>query len=77
MSLKSHSIEEILEAYERGEKVYSLDSGNSGEDDILIGEKNEIIRNLCDYHEFDELPEHWALEPMDKDVFVSYYCQEP
>jgi hypothetical protein len=45
MNFKSHSKEEILKALSEGKKVFALDTGSAGEDDILITEPGEEWRS--------------------------------
>lgn len=61
MTYKSYTEEEIKEALEAGKQVWELDSGNAGEDDVLIGTKKEVINDLCACLEVEELPEGWDL----------------
>ena len=61
VSYKSHTEEECIEAFQKGEKVWDLDTGNDGEDDVLIGEGEQIIADILNYHELTELPPHWEL----------------
>ena len=65
LKLKSHSEEEIRAAIARGEKVFALDTGNDGEDDTLIGNKEECLADILRHHEIDELPDRWTLIEVD------------
>jgi hypothetical protein len=41
---------------------FKLDTGNSGNDEILEGETMaEVLQDVLNYHEIDELPEGWTL----------------
>lgn len=61
MKLKSHTKEQILNAYQNGEPVWELDTGNDGEDDTLIGFKEEVIFDILSYYEMDEMPKYWTI----------------
>ena len=37
MNYRSHAKEEVIEALKQDKKVFALDTGNYGEDDVLIG----------------------------------------
>jgi hypothetical protein len=69
MNFKSHSKEEILKALSEGKKLFVLDTGSAGEDDILIAEHGEgredVLADVLAHHEMAELPEDWYLEEID------------
>jgi hypothetical protein len=45
---------------------YKLDTGNSGNDEILEGESRaEVLQDVLNHHEIDELPEGWTLEAVE------------
>lgn len=68
MNFKSHSKEEIQQALSRGEPVFELDTGTSGEDDVLIGgTEGECLADICAYHEVDKLPKGWTLRQIEVD----------
>jgi hypothetical protein len=47
---------------------YKLDTGNSGDDEILEGEtRAEVLQDVLNHHGIDELPEGWTLEELDAD----------
>ena len=50
---RSHSEEEIREAYFGGDDLYLLDSGNGGDDDVLIGDYDDVYGEVCAYYEDD------------------------
>jgi hypothetical protein len=58
---RSHTKDRIDEALCNGEEVWELDTGNDGEDDVLIGSRSAVVFDLCSYYEVDELPAHWTL----------------
>ena len=68
MNFKSHTKEEILSALRDGKEVYVLDTGNDGEDDVLIGGFRDVMRDIVEYHEIDILPDHWGLRLLDWDL---------
>ena len=61
MTYKSHTEKQIKAALAARKQVWELDSRNAGEDDTLIGTKEEVIADLCAYLEVEELPEGWEL----------------
>lgn len=61
MKLKSHTKEQILNAYQNGKSIWELDTGNDGEDDTLIGSKEEVIFDILSYCEMDEMPNYWTI----------------
>ncbi|KKN09857.1 hypothetical protein LCGC14_1042280 [marine sediment metagenome] len=61
MDYKSHTKEEITQALKDGKEVWRLDTGNSGEDDMLIGTHDEVVADILHHHELDTLPEGWTL----------------
>jgi len=48
MTLRSHTAEEILDAYTRGETICVLDTGTHGQDDILIGSLEDCRQDVID-----------------------------
>lgn len=66
MKFKSHSKEEIRQALSRGEPVFELDTGTSGEDDVLTGSMAECLSDICAYHEVEELPKGWTLRQIEE-----------
>ncbi|MBT9148140.1 MAG: hypothetical protein DDT32_01910 [Syntrophomonadaceae bacterium] len=69
MALKSHTKAELetyaTEAAIKGEPLglWKLDTGNDGDDDVLFGSYQGVVSEILAYHELDELPSHWTLEP--------------
>ena len=62
MNYRSHAKEEVIEALKQGKKVFALDTGNFGEDDVLIGgTMEEALADVLAYHELAELPEDWEI----------------
>jgi hypothetical protein len=63
MALKSHTAEEIRErlASDPTLKIFEVDSGLAGEDDILLGEDyTEVSNDLAVFHGWDNDPEYWV-----------------
>lgn len=61
-SSKSHTGKELIAAYLAGKKIWILNSGTSGNDDIVIGEKyEEIMTELLEFHGLEKMPENWKL----------------
>jgi len=59
----SHDLEELVNAFFKGEKIYRLDTGNRGDDDLLFGGTEEDV--LHDYFSWRDDGEEEA-----KDVSV-------
>jgi hypothetical protein len=74
MNFRSHSKEEIKKAISEGKKLFSLDTGNAGYDDILIADTNEtrqdVLEDVLAHHEVSELPEGWTLEEIDYELDI-------
>ena len=67
MNYRSHTKEEIIEALKQGKKAFALDTGNFGEDDVLIGEtRNDVLADVLSHHELAELPEGWELREISR-----------
>ena len=65
LPMKSHNIGNIQKALEIGEVVYFLDTGNDGEDDVLIGNLEEVKGALCNHFKMDALPDHWKFTELE------------
>ena len=64
MTHRSHTKDEITKAIAQNPalNVYELDTGNDGEDDILIGETEEgVVADICAHFDMEALPPHWTL----------------
>jgi len=47
---------------------YKLDTGNSGDDEVLEGEtRAEVLQDILHHHDIDELPDGWTLEEIATD----------
>ena len=66
MVLRSHTYEEIIAAFDRGDMVWALDTGNDGEDDVLLGTLEEVELDLLHHFDLQEMPVHWTLEQLIK-----------
>jgi hypothetical protein len=58
---KSHTVDELLKALYDGERICRLDSGSSGEDDLLIGDAHDVDVDVCSHFEIEEIPEGWEI----------------
>ena len=66
MNYRSHAKVEVIEALKQGKKIFALDTGNFGEDDVLIGgTMEEALADVLSHHELAELPIGWALTQLD------------
>jgi len=42
-------------------RVFELDTGNAGHDDVLLGESMmDVLRDLAVYHGWDDDPQNWT-----------------
>lgn len=55
---------------------WKLDTGNSGNDEILEGfSRDEVLQDVLNHHEIDEMPEGWTLEEVeDVEAEKTYYA---
>lgn len=65
---KSYNKTQIKTALANGEQVWALDTGTDGDDDHLIGTREEVIAAICEYHEIAALKAHWSLNLVDWDI---------
>ena len=71
MDYKSHTKKDIIKAQKKGKKIWSLDTGNDGEDDMLIGEREDVIQDILYYHhDIESMPEHWELDLVDWEIEI-------
>jgi hypothetical protein len=70
LSLKSHSKEDILKAFSIGIGAYVLDTDTNGEDDVLLGDRSDVILDILSYHELETLPSNWNLTKICKEEFL-------
>lgn len=61
MNFRSYTQVEIKRAIELGDEAWALDTGNDGEDDVIIGTKEECERDILYLNDLDKLPDHWTL----------------
>ncbi|MCG6860217.1 MAG: hypothetical protein LJE70_02880 [Chromatiaceae bacterium] len=66
MNYRSHTREEIRDAIAKGAQVWTLDTGPDGEDDVLIGSREDVFQDICSFNDTNELPAHWRLIPFDE-----------
>lgn len=57
----SHSDEKIERALARGEKVWRLSTGNKGCNDVLIGDRKEVMQDILVHLELASFPTEWKL----------------
>lgn len=67
MNMKSHTREQIIDTLERNIPVYELDTADHGEDDVLIGDFQECLRDVLYYFGLECLPEDWNLRRIGRD----------
>ena len=67
MRYRSHTEEEIRNAIAEGAQVWVLETGPDGEDDVLIGSREDVFQDICSLHDFSEFPPHWSLKPFEED----------
>jgi len=73
---RSHT-EEKIQNRPAGTKVFRLDTGNNGEDDVLLGENREdVLRDVLSHHEIKELPEHWELSEVREVTCSELICSD-
>jgi len=65
MRYRSHTVEEIRDAVAKGAQVWALDTGPDGEDDVLIGSREDVFQDICSFHDIIEFPDHWSLVPFE------------
>lgn len=61
-AFRSHPRRAIMLALRCGWRAWRLDTGNDGSDDVLLGERDEVVADLLAHHGLDSLPETWSLE---------------
>jgi len=56
------STDAILDAIEDqiGER-WQLDTGTDGEDDVLLGTREDVEADILHHHDLDEMPSNWTL----------------
>lgn len=60
-TFRSHTRGEIAAALSREEKAWHLDTCSAGEDDVLLGERESVVRDVLAHHEFTAWPGRWTL----------------
>ena len=66
MNYRNHTEEEIRDAIAKGAQVWVLDTGPDGEDDVLIGSREDVFQDICSFQGISELPVHWHLKPFEE-----------
>jgi len=66
MRYRSHTEEEIRNAVAKGAQVWVLDTGSDGEDDVMIGSREDVFQDICCFHDISEFPPHWHLKPFEE-----------
>ena len=52
----------ILHALAAGQGVWALDTASAGEDDTLIGARDQVVADILHHHELAEFPIGWSLD---------------
>ena len=63
--MKSYTRKQLKKLQRSGRKLWKLETGTLGDDDILAGEKSAVIRDILDYHGETEWPAEWSLVEVD------------
>lgn len=69
MTIQTFTLERILEAFEIGYPVWVLDTGGNESDDVLIGAKAIVRREVLQQHNIDAIPDDWTLRTVTRDEF--------
>lgn len=73
MKLQSNSLDLLRFAARTGNKLFLLDTGHDGEDDVLFGvNQEEVWQDILHYVD-DEIPEHWTLEEVTLDQVEAHF----
>jgi hypothetical protein len=59
--MRSYTKEQIINNLENGNSVWHLDTNGYGEDDYLVGDKNEVLNDILYFHNLNSLPSDWEL----------------
>jgi len=71
MNLRSHTIPELWAALSESYRLYELDTGSSGGDDVLCGsDQTEIAHDVMFYHGLDEWPTDWTITQIAPDTLA-------
>ena len=63
--MKSYTLAQLKKFQKSGMKLWKLETGTLGDDDILAGEKEEVIQDVLNYYEETEWPAEWSLVEVD------------
>lgn len=58
---KSHSKDQIREAFLRGLPIALLDTSSAGGDDVLIGDADECMDDVLAHHGLEDFPTGWHI----------------
>jgi len=73
MMLRSHTIPQLWTALGEGYRLYNLDTGTDGADDVLYGlDLTEIAHDVILHHDLDELPDHWRIDEISAGDVAGY-----
>ena len=70
MDYRSYTQEEVRAAQKAGKRIFILDTGNDGQDDVLIGEEGDTSESLLleariFYEKTEEEISGWTCEEVD------------
>ena len=70
MDFRSHTQEEVRAAQKAGKRIFILDTGNDGQDDVFIGEEGDTSESLLletrmFYEKTEEETSGWTCEEVD------------
>ena len=63
--MKSYTRKQLKKLQRSGRKLWKLETGTLGDDDILEGEKEEVIQDVLNYYEESKWPAEWSLTEVD------------
>lgn len=68
--MRSHSLAQLRAARAEGNKLFILDTGEDGEDDVLYGTNQLEVEADIRFYLDNEIPEHWTLREISWQEFV-------
>lgn len=66
--MKSFDGEEIAQSLIDGHPITRLNSGDAGEDDLLVGDEDECLGDVLYHFEIEELPSGWTLKEVTEEL---------
>ena len=69
---KSHSKDQIREAFLRGLRITLLET-DTGDDDVLIGDVDECMDDVMYYHSLEDFPTGWSLRDCTSAICATLY----